>query len=64
MTRWQQALDDLGRYPIPAPPAGGGYLVLNRAQISDWDFVCLLRLAYPHTKLIAQQDIPTTARRG
>ena len=59
MTRWEKGLEDLGRYPLPAPPDGGGLIVLNAAQISDWDLVCMFRLAYPNTKLIAQKPLPT-----
>jgi hypothetical protein len=61
MTRWEKALADLGKYPLPAPPPDGGFIVLNSAQISDWDLVCLFRLAYPRTKIIAQQPIPLLA---
>lgn len=64
-TRWDKALEDAGRYPLPAPPPDGGYIVLNAAQISDWDLVCMFRLMYPRTKLIAQQPLPRmTGRRG
>ena len=62
MTRWEKLLDDLGAYALPAPPEGGGFIVLNRAQISDWDLVCAFRLVYPETKLIAQQPIPLSTR--
>ena len=61
-TRWQKAVEDLGSYAIPAPPPDGGFIVLNQAQISDWDLVCLFRLAYPNTKLIAQQPLPMTLK--
>ena len=61
-TRWQKAVEDLGNYVIPAPPPDGGFIVLNQAQISDWDLVCLFRLAYPNTKLIAQQPLPRTLK--
>ena len=61
-TRWQQALEDLadGYGFLPPPPPDGGFLVLNKAQISDWDLVCLIRYVYPNTKIIAMQDLPTT----
>ena len=64
MTRWQKALEDLGRHPgaLPVPPDGGGLIVLNQAQISDWDLVCMFRLAYPNTKLIAQKPLPMGGR--
>ncbi len=58
MSRWAKAVEDLGRYTIPAPPPDGGYIVLSPAQISDWDLVCMFRLVYPNTKLIAQQPMP------
>jgi len=41
-------------------PAGGGYLVLNKAQISNWDLVCLIKSAYPETKITAQSYLQTT----
>ena len=56
-TRWEKGLEDLGRYPLPVPPPDGGYIVLNQAQISDWDLVCMFRLVYPNTKLVAQQRV-------
>jgi hypothetical protein len=43
---------------FPAPPAGGGFLVLNRAQMSDPDLLSAIRLIYPNTKIIAQTPIP------
>lgn len=60
-TRWQLGLDDLGRYALPVPPPDGGFIVLNKAQISDWDLVCMFRLVYPNTKIIAQKPLPRTA---
>lgn len=33
-------------------------LVLNPAQISNWDLVCKLLVQYPGVKLIAQQRLP------
>jgi len=45
---------------LPAAPPGGGYLVLNAAQISSLDLLCLIRTVYPHTRIIAQQMIPLT----
>jgi hypothetical protein len=58
-TRWQKAVADLEqRLVLPPPPPGGGFIVLSSAQISDWDLVCLFRLAYPRTKLIAQKPLP------
>lgn len=41
-----------------AAPPGGGFLVLNAAQLSNLDFLCLLKRTYPHTKIIVQQRIP------
>jgi hypothetical protein len=62
MTRWEKGLEDLARYPLPAPPPDGGYIILSRAQISDWDLVCMFRLAYPNTKIIAQQPVPLNTK--
>lgn len=45
---------------FPEAPEGGGYLVFNQAQISDWDLVCLAKSLYPQTKIIAQQRLPTS----
>lgn len=43
---------------LPAPPPGGGYLVLNKAQIGCLDLICLIKTHYPNTKIIVQQLIP------
>jgi hypothetical protein len=40
------------------PPPGGGYLILNPAQIGNWDLVCLIKRAYPRTRIEAQQMLP------
>lgn len=40
-----------------APPPDGGYLVLNEAQIGNWELVCLIKQTYRHTKIIAQQRL-------
>lgn len=42
----------------PAPPPGGGYLVLTKHQISNFNLVCAIRTIYPQTKIIVQQEIP------
>lgn len=63
MTRWEEAVQRLGQLPLPAPPPDGGFLVLNEAQISDWDLVCLIKLAYPRTKIVAQKPLPRSAHR-
>jgi hypothetical protein len=44
---------------FPAPPEGGGFLVLNRAQMSDPDLLSAIRSIYPHTRIIAQAPIPS-----
>jgi hypothetical protein len=43
---------------FPAPPDGGGFLVLNRAQMSDPDLLSAIRSIYPQTRIIAQAPIP------
>jgi hypothetical protein len=40
------------------PPEGGGFLVLNQAQLGDLDLVCLIRRTFPQTKIFAQQPMP------
>jgi len=47
---------------LPAAPPGGGYLVLNEAQISCLDLLCLIRTIYPHTRIIAQHMMPTNKK--
>ena len=44
----------------PATPKGGGFLVLNKAQISNLDLLCAIKTIYPQTKIIPQQPIPRT----
>ena len=43
---------------LPAPPPGGGFLVLNDAQIGNFDLVCAIKSAYPQTKIYAQRELP------
>ncbi len=43
---------------FPSPPPGGGFLVLNNAQLSSLDLLCAIKTIYPQTKIIAQQPIP------
>lgn len=43
----------------PAAPPDGGYLVLNSAQISNLDLLCLIKRNYPRTAIIPQKRIPT-----
>lgn len=43
---------------LPAPPPGGGYLVLSKAQFADKALVALIREAYPTTKIVEQRPIP------
>lgn len=48
---------------LPAPPPDGGFLVLNDAQINNLDLVCLIKSAYPRTKLYAQRALPREVHR-
>ncbi len=48
---------------LPAPPPGGGFLVLNDAQIGNLDLVCAIRRNYPRTKIYAQRTLPRDVRR-
>lgn len=46
---------------FPSPPPGGGFLVLNKAQLSNLDLLCAIRSTYPQTKIVVQQMIPVTS---
>jgi hypothetical protein len=43
---------------LPVPPNGGGYLILNSAQLSNLDLLCKIKTHYPRTTIIAQKPIP------
>ena len=53
-------MNDYSKAPLfwPSPPPGGGYLVLNKNQISCFDLLCAIKTIYPNTKIIQQQEIP------
>jgi hypothetical protein len=42
---------------LPAPPADGGFLVLNDDQIGNLDLLCAIKTRYPHTKIYAQRPL-------
>jgi hypothetical protein len=46
-----------------SPPPGGGFLILNKAQIGNLDLLCLIKRTYPQTKILAQQNVPADVRR-
>jgi hypothetical protein len=48
----------------PAPPPGGGYLVLSESQIGNFDLLCAIKTIYPNTRIIPQQMIPTSSDLG
>ncbi len=52
MNNWKEA-------PLfwPIAPPGGGYLVLNKSQISNFDLLCAIKTIYPNTKIIQQQEM-------
>jgi hypothetical protein len=41
------------------PPPGGGFLILNAAQINCWELICAIKSTYPCTKLIAAKKLPS-----
>lgn len=45
------------------PPPGGGFLILNKAQIGNLDLLCLIKRTYPQTKIFAQQTMPVDVRK-
>jgi len=48
---------------LPAPPPGGGFLILNKHQIGNLDLLCLIKRTYPQTKILAQQSVPADVRK-
>ena len=47
---------------FPSPPPDGGYLVLNKAQLSNFDLLCAIKTIYPRTKIVPQQEIPLSSK--
>lgn len=45
-------------FVFPAPPPGGGYLVLHPAQIANADLMAAIRYIYPGTKIIESKPLP------
>lgn len=43
---------------LPAPPPGGGYLVLNKRQLANAELMTMIKAAYPATRIIEQRPIP------
>ena len=48
---------------FPAPPADGGFLVLNDAQLGNLDLLCAIKAVYPRTKIYPQRTLPGDAPR-
>lgn len=42
---------------IISPPKDGTFLVLSSAQISNLALLCLIKRSYPHTEIVAQQEM-------